>query len=441
MKVATLALVACLAPVAGCNAIRDMMPAARKAEAAKLELQRMQARNMRFADEYVGGLIEAEGPRRQLHSDPERRLLVSGWVLSQASAAYITASGDDPVIATLDLLTLAVLSRMVADNFMAEQRFTEIESLVAAHRRLETEAWKLAATILDPRQQESVRTLFAEWRRRNPDFQNVSYVRFVDFAEIIGNDAASSKSGRSGGLFTFLGLDPLAGLDPAVEEIERTRLLAARAVYYAQRVPTLMDLQLERSLSLVASGPGIQKLQQQSAVVADSATRFADVAERLPEVIAGEREALVRQMYEALGAHRATLQPMLVELRGALEAGDATATSVDAAVKSIDALVARFSQTPGSVDAESGRPFDITEYTQAAVEIGRAARELQELADALEARAPRLDAALGTGLTRGQSLVDYLFVRLAGLIVLLCLGLLATLLLYRRLAQRTSAGR
>jgi hypothetical protein len=36
----------------------------------------------------------------------------------------------------------------------------------------------------------------------------------------------------------MLGIDPLSGLDPAIREIEQTRALAERTIYYMQRVRT-----------------------------------------------------------------------------------------------------------------------------------------------------------------------------------------------------------
>ena len=47
-------------------------------------------------------------------------------------------------------------------------------------------------------------------------------------------------------MFALIGLDPLSNLDPAVRELEQTRLLAERTIYYLQRAPSLLDMQIER---------------------------------------------------------------------------------------------------------------------------------------------------------------------------------------------------
>ena len=446
LLVAELAVLAGLTLLAGCETLRGLTPSGRKIEATRVELQQLQARNMRFADDYVGRLVEAESLARPSLTDADLRLLISGWMLGQANAAYITASGENPIIGTLDLLTLATLSRMTAETWFAPLYPAQAAPFLAAHRQLETQAWELASKVLDSSQQETVRNLFIEWRKRNPDFRSVMYIRFQDFVAIIDGESSSNSSKRDGRLFALIGLDPLAGLDPAVQEVELSRLLAARAIYYAQRVPTLMDLQLDRSISRIAAAPAAKDLQQQTASLTQTAARFAGVAEGLPDMIAREREALIRQMSDALTAQGATLRPILVEMRGTLEAGSMTATSVDQAVRSFDALMARYSKESGSAGAAgagSGKPFDINEYTRAAAEIARAANELQQVLGSIDKQAPHLDSALDATLdasmAKGRSLIDHLFVRIAWLIALLLGGILATLLLYRWLAPRIRA--
>ena len=92
-----------------------------------------------------------------------------------------------------------------------------------------------------------------------------------------------------------------------------------------------------------------------------------------------------------------------------------------------------------AADATPGRPFDITEYTQAADGITRTAVELQQLIGSIDAQAPQLGGTLEASAAKGRSLVDYFFVRVAWLIAMLCVGLLVTLLTYRWLAPRVRA--
>jgi hypothetical protein len=430
---ALLCVVAGTLALAGCQTLRDMKPSSRKAEEAKSQLVQRQARNLRFADEYVGRLIEAVRDVEPQVSDPVQRYALSGWLLEQANGAYIDASGESPFVSSLDLVTLATLSRMVVEETVGVRLPNQAAELVTVQRELEVVAWQLVEDTLSPAQQQQLRDLFVAWQKQNPDVVNVPFIRFQSFVSHMREQASSDTALLSGGLMGLIGLDPMAGLDPAVRQVEQSRLLAERAVFYAQRVPIIFDLQLDRTLNRMAAGPESQKLQQQTASLAMSAARFATVAEALPGTLSAEREALIRQLSETLSAQEAALRPMLLDLRSALDAGNATAASVDEAVRAIDALVARFERKPGE---PPGKPFDISEYTRAAAEITRAANQLQLLLGSVHARTPEINAALEASASQARSLVDYFFVRVAWLITLLLAGLLATLLLYRCLAAR-----
>jgi uncharacterized protein YukE len=434
-RVAALLLATALVTLPGCRTFDNLLPRAREQAELSAQLLQLQAQNMRFADQYVGSLIEAVHRREFLVDDAAQRYALSGWLLAQANTAYISASGNNAVIGCFDLVALATLSRMAVEDIGPRRFPSEAGPLLAAHRTLEAEAWRLTAVVLSPTQQNDLRVLLEQWHQQNAGTDLAPFMRFQEFVRLAPSQRASTGRSMPTSLIGLVGLDPMAGIDPAVRQVEQTRLMAERAIYYAQRIPILMDLQLDRSLNRMAAGPESQKLQRQSASMTSSAERFAAVAEALPADFAREREALVRQLSELLNSQAETLTPMLLELRAALEAGNTTAVSVDQAVRSIDALVA-LAKAPPPPGQPPGRPFDVTEYTQAATEISRAANELNTLLGAIGTQAPEVGTAVGAGIAQGRTLVDYLFVRAAWLIAMLLGGLLAVLLLYRWLAPR-----
>lgn len=433
-SLAAVAITACALALAGCGAIRGLFPESKKEEATANRLLQLQERNMRFADMYVGTLMETISPLESADSDPDERYALSGWVLAEANAAYTDASADNAMLGTLDLVTLATLSRMIVEKKGPIHFPEQAATMIAAHRELEDNAWELVGEILTPQQKDDLRRVLEDWRDKHPDSQIAPFVRFQDFLSNVPTSSTKSSVSIPSSLMGFVGLDPMAGLDPAVRQVEQSRLLAARALYYAQRLPILFDLQLDRSVNRLATGPESRRLQQQVASLTASAATFASVADALPGTISAEREALILQLNQTLTSQAATLRPLLVDMRGTLEAGSAAAASIDEATRSIDALVARFAKKPGEPD--SGKPFDINEYTQAAAEIARAAAQLDQVIGSVGTSAPQLGAALDASAAQGRSLVDYFFVRVAWLIALLCLGLLATLLIYRRFAPR-----
>jgi hypothetical protein len=278
-----------------------------------------------------------------------------------------------------------------------------------------------------------------QWRASDPRVDSVAFVHFVDFAKAIGRPKAG-EADQSGNLFGLLGLDPLSSLDPAVRQIEQTRLLAERMIYYLQRVPYIVNLQVQHVTSDLLTRPELPGILADSDRISRSTERFAGVAEGLPMALAREREALIDKLSNVLVAQEETLRPMLVELQQALEAADTTATSVDAVVKSLDALLAR--RPAGSAelpDAEPAKPFDITEYTIAAAAFTRTATELRQLLTALDSTAPALASTLGRTVDQGRSLVNHVALMLAALILLLIGGTFAAALAYRSLTARTKS--
>ena len=185
----------CALTLAGCNTIRGLFPESRKEEAAAARLLQLQARNMRYADMYVGTLIEATQRLELVETDPEQRYALSGWMLAEANTAYADASADNAVMGCLDLVTLATLSRMIVEQIGPERFPDQTAALLAAHRELEAAAWELAAGILTPAQQEDLRRLLVDWRDKHPDSKIAPFVRFQEFvSDGADGDAARARS-------------------------------------------------------------------------------------------------------------------------------------------------------------------------------------------------------------------------------------------------------
>ena len=423
--------------LAGCATIQSALPAARAAEKLRQQTQEWQARGMRFADEYVGRVIEETTRFRADFQQPDAQRLLSDWTLTQSNAAYTMAAGPSPFVNILDLVTLAVLSRMVVEDSLIPRYPRQGAALLALHRDLETKAWQLTDDVLTPTQAEEFRGVLAEWRHRNPQVNSVAFIHFVDFAKAIGRPAAC-ETARPGGLFALLGLDPLASLDPAVRQLEQTRLLAERTIYYVQRVPYILNLQLDRGSSELLARPEVRGLLRDSERISRSVEQFAGLAEELPAKLTAEREALVKQLSGELLTQQQALRPMLAELRATLEAGDTTAASVENLIQSIDRLMARFPASRSDSHA-SQQGFDIQQFTAAAAELGRTAQQLQRLVGAIDVQAPALASSFEAAIARTDALLDRLFWRLAALLVLLVVAVMVAALGWRKLTRTRHA--
>ena len=414
--------------------------AARKqaqAEEAKARVQELQLKVMRFGDTYIEQLIwasnrmveETDKPGDDETARAELRLYVMSWQLDQATAAVQIAAGPRPPANALDMIALVRLNRRLLERHWPEKFGEATTPLLNTYERLEEAAWTLIDGLTTDEQASELRSLIDRAVDEYPKLERGAFVRFTGFAQA----SAQTQVKVSPGLLGIVGLDLTAGLDPAIREFEQTRQLAERAIYYMQRVPYLMELQVARSVNRLALSTEIQKTTRTLEQVGLLAESLSKTNEELPLLIAREREAAIDQVMSALATQQTEMLALATELRQALEAGAVTAANLDGVVNSVDRLMARFEPEPGAPPAEPGRPFDVNEYTRLVVELATTAKELQSLADELGEATPRLLQQADRLTLEAKALVDYAFVRLLALVGVILAAAIAYLLVSRRL--------
>jgi len=426
------------AVLCGCRTIEKADPRKRAAEERTHQLQRLQLEVMRFADEYVGRSREAVTQFQKGLEDPDERLLAQNWKVQQASSAYTIASGPNPVSNALDMVVLATLSRMVVDDtWMAGQYSARAKPIRDTHRSLEDGAWQLVNGVLTPEQVTKLRELIVQWRAEHPQVRSVAYIHFRDFAEAFG----PTQQGNAGpsSLLSIVGIDPLSNLDPAVKEIAQTRQLAERAIYYMQRAPDLLDMQVERLSYQFAAMPESRSLLtsvDRVSLIGSSSDRLVD---DLPHILDHEREALVAQLTETLNSQSATLGTLAGQLRAALQAGTDTATAVNGALQSFERISGQFTKKPEASSAPPqppGPPFDIRQYTEMLEQAAVTARELETLAQRSDVLVPALRSATQDASLQVRAILNHLFVLLLLLVVVIAAAALLAALAYRRITVR-----
>jgi hypothetical protein len=455
---ASLLLAASVTGLSGCAMISKLTGAEDEAEATKL--QELQLKVMRFADEYAGGISEPIIRFQTETQDAAERLAAQNWRLSQTTAAYTIATGPNPMSNALDMVVLATLSRMVIEDSRIQDKYGERAGpLLYAHRNLERGAWALASEVLTEAQLQQLRQVIEEWRLKNPHVDAVAYVYFRDFARAVGRPRPG-ESQLSGNLFSLIGIDPLSNLDPAVQEIAQTRNLAERTIYYLQRAPRLLDMQVERLTYQIASMPETRDALQDVDRVSLAAEAVGKVAGQLPNLVAREREALIRQLPDLVAREREALisqfmremaarqhqmlalLALVSELRGALEAGTATFDSLQGTLRGIDSLFGRFDKNEESTaPAIPAKPFDIADYANAAREFAATARQLELLMVQLNAGAPQVGDLAHRTVADMRALVDFAFSRLIILVVVLVAAVWIAALAYRLVVRRIGTRR
>jgi hypothetical protein len=429
-----LILIVVATTVTGCGLWSKVTGDKRQAGKQAEQLQQIQQTCQRFADGFAGQVLESVGPLMTQATDVTIVDKLSYWQITQLNSAYTIATGASPILCQLDFVVLATLSRMVVEDTLVGLDDDLLGSLTAVYRDLEREAWSNAATVLTPAQLEELRRLIKDWRARNPKVTLVGFVHFSEFAEAAGWSLQAKSA--PGSLFGLLGLDPLSGLDPAIKQIEQTRLLAERVIFYMQRVPYLLDLQTQRVVLQATLAPEVKRANASLERATLAMESYAEIGAGLPDAIARERDALIQQLSGEMLRQEAELRGLLSDLQTTLATGSETAVAVNAAVDSLDRLVARFPpREPGTAPAE-GRPFDITEYTAAAAEFAGTARQLTALLEALGREGAPVAAAVAGGAEAGRALVDYLFWRALLLGLLLIAAALSAALAYRAFASR-----
>ena len=424
-----------LAAVVGCSTVERFMPR-EESKARAAQLQALQLKVMRFADDYSGRISDPIAGLNPSTTPPAIRLRAHDWRVSQATAAYTIASGANPMINALDMIVLATLSRMVVEDRLLEDYGERARALLDAHRHLEQQSWSLVDGVLDAEQSKQVREAIEHWRAQNPTTSSVAQVRFADFSAL--ELRRGEEQQQSGGLFGFIGLDPLSNLDPAVREIEQTRQLAERTIYYLQRAPGLLDMEVERLVYQLAAMPEAERTLTNIDRLSLAAEAMGELSAHAPQIIASERQAIISQLTSALHEEQDRLQPLLVGLRDVLNAGTQTSQSVTGTVTALDAFVARLQpdEPEPANPAVPKRPFDITEYAATARDLATAAERVQALLAQLNESSKGVERVTRAATQEVNGIIDHVF-RLA-LVLILVLGIVTVscALLYRYWSRR-----
>jgi hypothetical protein len=312
-----------------------------------------------------------------------------------------------------------------------------VQNVQETYRSLEAESWQLLNGALTDEQIASLHETITKWRAQNPNVRAVAYIHFRDFALAAG---PSNQGTASGGLLSLVGIDPLANLDPAVQEIAQTRQLAERAIYYMQRAPDLLDMQVERLSYQIAVMPETRSLlasADRASLVGSASDQLVD---KLPEMLDHEREALVAQLTQTLNSESATLGTLAGQLRTALQAGTDTASAVNGALQTFERISSQFTSKPpqpaSAPPQPKGPPFDIRNYTAMLEQASITARELENLAQHGDALAPALRSATQDAAVQARGILNHLFLLLVLLVLVIAAAALLAALAYRRLSLR-----
>lgn len=429
---------------------------------ALADARQVQAQVMDFADEMMLRLAESVDVIESRSQNVEARTMAQRLKYTVAHGATIIAAAQNPRIALVDMYVMIKIQRDLLERNIVPKHFpNEGERLLELFKRSETEIRRLAERALTPENLAIIDEIIAKWLKENPDRVYAGYVRLAEFSAARQVTALQTGQGRSGNVLGFLALDPLAGLDPTTREIEQARLLAERAFFYMQRMPTLISWQAELLVMDTVSEPEsrrvLESVQSLTASVEQITRDVNELNTRFPTLISEERQAILeslnttideqreraidqtlagisderKALIDQLSAQEEQLRPLVTDLRQMVDSTTALSDSVRSTTEQFEQLAKLLNlDEPKDPDAE---PTSIKDVTEALRETTRAVEELVKLSESikgttdpvvLEERLQMIEQRLVNAENSANRIMDRAFRLALTLVIVLVVGLL-----------------
>jgi hypothetical protein len=423
------------------KAVSAVTPGSKKAQIDPVVLQQ---NLLRFADDFSGRIVAStENLRRG--TNRLSAIELQTWKVRYSGNVLAIASAQNTLVNLLDMVVLVTLTRHSIETYWMPQVYGEsARPMLEVCQEAEARIWHLAGPpVLDPKQQEELRDTITAWYERNPDPNQVLNVRGVGFASELAQLNSGSQNQESSSVFNLLRIDPFSGLDPAAREIAQTRLFAERAMFVAQRMPTLLRWQMELLSYQITATPEIKQVLEDTERMTRSVESFAHVADQLPQLVNDQREAAIKQIFDGIALERTNLITTIAasntNLQGSLAELRQTMEAATVLVRAVDKFLARYDKgTNAPVETEpttNSRPFDIRDYAQTARDLTSTAKQLDELIVHLGQTldSPALQKRMEDAHIVSKGVFNHVFLLAALLVVLFFICLLATRYLTARI--------
>jgi hypothetical protein len=315
--------------VTGCAAL-GLRPSEKAAPSRSESLKtmdpaRIQADTMGFADRFVATMTDVCDELERRAPTPAAKDAAHQLKTDLALGVISDAVSPRPIAGLIDMVVLVTLLRQIAEDPWADRMFgTDASRLVETLQRQETDIRSLASQYLTDPQLAELSQLADRWYRAHPDERSVSHVHLADLPEANRPPEEAGKLPSS--VFGLLFFDPTADLDPTVREIELSRATSERMFFYLQRLPLLLQLQVESFYRQVLDVPQLERVLDDVSAVAGSATRFAEASREFTDIVGcfpqqlseerqqavlqiasewtQQRDAAIRQLAEAVAVQR-----------------------------------------------------------------------------------------------------------------------------------------
>ena len=424
------------------EAVRAVIPGAENLE--PINPVDLQEEMLRFADHFMESTIKASSTLQRNGQAIDHSELVKIKVrLTSETLAMVTTSNS---IGTLiDLLMMTSAARMwVEDHWMPKVYGDSAKPLLQALSEREKEIWMYSRKVVPEKQLEELRTALDLWRKdpsnqANTDMETIASLQLINKVKNASHKRPDFFESTS--VFKLLDLDPLAGLDPATRELTETRLLGDRALFIGQRMPQLIEWQMELLTLRTAELPEIKAMVDSTSVLASSGDRISQTFQEIPGLIRSERE----QLFKSIKSEKQGILDVGKQYDQTFSEGSKMAESIDKALKTYSDLLKQMDESAKTSNSE---PFRIQDWTETAIQISNATQQLDGLltrlpqtldADNQSKMVQQIEAMSKQVKAEGESMLKYVFVLGTLFVAVSCLLLLATGLLYRALSAKLFA--
>ncbi len=416
----------------------------------------LQSQLMSFADRFTSIISTAVHKYDILSPPPESRLPVMGSAIYARAAAYIIAAESDPDVALLDMAVMVTLGRMIYEEYWQKKFGSQVEPVLNGFRKAEEDIWQIVNEVLTFDQQRELHALILEWYQNHPDMYVFYNIRFSNFAAE-RRKSKLSKTQKESGL--------VKSVDAATQQVEEIRLQAERGMFLATRLPMMIGAFTDIWFSRLATNPNFSGILNDIDQLTEVSERLADVAEKLPDHVAkerdisikqamksisDERQAAIKQFMNDLSAERQKaiqeflaeeqrMQGLLTELRQTLETGNELVTSAHSLAEYLDLGQSK------TDTASSSEPFDIKNYQATLVEASNVIQKMDGLIKTIEHLMvspgwKQLEQILDKSVERvekeGEKIIDHTFQRTVLLIVICMVAYIVARLAYDYLREK-----
>ena len=273
----------------------------------------MQSQTMAFASRYIASMADTYSDIQMNSTTPEAQLIALRRKIVAAYGAIGCAAEFNPFVGLMDMAMMVTLSREIAEKPWNAEVFgpENAAKIVSVLKRQEADVWSLVTPYLTSAQVAELHGICEQWQREHPDLEYAINVGLADLAQAY---EAKAQGPAVGSVLGLVGLDPFGGLDPALREVQQSRVLAERVSFELRHMPMLLSWQANSLyLQMLATAQAKQfladttrlagsttRFSESSGELIEVSSRFADTLERFRVQLPEQQEKLIEQLNQLI---------------------------------------------------------------------------------------------------------------------------------------------